>query len=101
MNARLSPAYDLVATIAWLPNDALGLNFAGSKRFEDVSERSFRAFSKRLHQEEELVVTAAIETTRRTLAAVRESFEHGDPLTRQFAMKVLDHAKRVPLSSGR
>lgn len=38
---RLSPAYDLVSTIHYIPNDTLALNLAGSKRWEDISLDSF------------------------------------------------------------
>jgi len=44
----LSPAYDLVATVVYNPDDTLALNLAGSKRWEDVRLGSFRQLSERL-----------------------------------------------------
>lgn len=41
IQAELSPAYDLVATIPYQPDDRLALNLAKSKRWEDVSRESF------------------------------------------------------------
>lgn len=38
---ELSPAYDIVPTVLYLPDDDLGLNLNGSKRFEGVDLRSF------------------------------------------------------------
>ncbi|WP_058554788.1 type II toxin-antitoxin system HipA family toxin [Thiohalocapsa sp. ML1] len=48
MHAALSPAYDLVATVVYNPDDTLALNLAGSKRWEDVRLGSFRQLSERL-----------------------------------------------------
>ncbi|WP_308222580.1 HipA domain-containing protein [Kitasatospora sp. A2-31] len=47
----LSPAYDLVSTIPYNPageTEDLGLKFGGSRRFEVVSLRTFRAMENRL-----------------------------------------------------
>lgn len=45
--AALSPAYDLVPTRLFLPEDDLGLKLAGSRRFEDVNLRSFQRLAER------------------------------------------------------
>lgn len=42
LNAALSPAYDLVSTIQYHPDDRLALNLGGSKRWEDVTEKTFQ-----------------------------------------------------------
>lgn len=41
INPSLSPVYDVVPTVLWIPGDDLGLNLNGSKSFEAVEARSF------------------------------------------------------------
>jgi serine/threonine-protein kinase HipA len=47
-HARLSPAYDLVATVLYVPaiEDKLALGLGGSQRFEDVRVESFRLLAE-------------------------------------------------------
>lgn len=40
-NPTLSPAYDIVPTVLYIPGDNLGMNLNRSKRFEDVDLASF------------------------------------------------------------
>lgn len=42
VNARLSPAYDIVPTVLFIQGDNLGLNLDGSKSFETVDFSSFQ-----------------------------------------------------------
>ena len=42
----LAPAYDLVATLPHLPNDALGLRFGGSKDIHTLSRERIRRFAE-------------------------------------------------------
>src|SRR5690606_3587378 len=49
---RLSPAYDQVATLAYLDtSDVLALPFHGSQRFEDVSLAGFRRLATKLRRD--------------------------------------------------
>ncbi len=48
LNARLSPAYDFVSTIQYHPDDTLALNLGGSKRWEDVTEETFRGMARKV-----------------------------------------------------
>ena len=48
---RLSPAYDIVPTVLYLPADTLALEFAGSRAFETVSLHRFRRVAKFLRLE--------------------------------------------------
>lgn len=47
-SARLSPAYDLVFTRAFITNDALGLKLSGERRFTHVSRDTFRELARRV-----------------------------------------------------
>ncbi|MBF0305726.1 MAG: type II toxin-antitoxin system HipA family toxin, partial [Alphaproteobacteria bacterium] len=48
LSARLSPAYDLVSTILYQPNDKLALNLGGSKRWEDVTDETFGRMARKI-----------------------------------------------------
>ena len=41
----LAPAYDYVSTIAYLPNDQLGLSFGGSKRIDIITQEQIARFA--------------------------------------------------------
>lgn len=53
ISASLSPAYDLVSTIQFNPNDTLALNLGGSKRWEDVTSRTFKSMARKLEIDEQ------------------------------------------------
>ncbi len=48
LNSALSPAYDLVSTIQHHSDDRLALNLGGSKRWEDVTEDTFRGIARKV-----------------------------------------------------
>ncbi|WP_052711070.1 type II toxin-antitoxin system HipA family toxin [Pseudofrankia sp. DC12] len=43
----LSPVYDVVPTVLYMPNDDLGLNLGGSKKFSDITAGSFDRIGSR------------------------------------------------------
>lgn len=97
MRALLSPAYDIVSTIQYLPDDDLGLNFARSKAFSDVTSQSFA----RLGEKAELAIDA-VEVAKSTIARVRAAWvEHRRdlPLAEAAKDRIEEHWKRIPLMS--
>ncbi|MEW6597024.1 MAG: type II toxin-antitoxin system HipA family toxin [Pseudomonadota bacterium] len=52
---RLSPAYDIVPTVLYIPNDTLALRFAGIQRFERVRLHQFRRLASLLKVEPEWI----------------------------------------------
>lgn len=42
----LSPAYDLLSTLAYLPNDTLGLNFGDSRDLHEITKDRIRRFAE-------------------------------------------------------
>lgn len=52
INASLSPAYDLVSTIQYNPEDKMALNLGRSKQWEDVTEETFRGMARKIGIEE-------------------------------------------------
>ncbi len=71
IKAALAPAYDLVFTRAYDPNDELALNLGGSKQFSDVTMATFRRLARKSRLEEETVVNAVGEAA----ATIRQSWE--------------------------
>jgi serine/threonine-protein kinase HipA len=43
----LSPVYDVVPTVLFMPNDDLGLKLGGSKRFDEITTASFEGIGSR------------------------------------------------------
>jgi serine/threonine-protein kinase HipA len=50
----LAPAYDLVSTFAYIPDEDLGLKFGRSRSFEDVTLDTFQALEKKLDAKADL-----------------------------------------------
>jgi serine/threonine-protein kinase HipA len=69
MNPTLSPAYDVVPTVLYVDNDNLGLNLNGSKRFDEVTPRSFDRMGAVTEFGAEAARARASEAARRVLEA--------------------------------
>lgn len=65
----LAPAYDYVSTVVYLANEDLGLNFMGSKAFDDVDEARWRALADRARIPRAAVLRAVRETADRVRSA--------------------------------
>lgn len=58
----LSPVYDLLSTIPYLPKDGMALSLAGEKSFKALTQERWRSFANRSRLPEGAVVTAVAET---------------------------------------
>jgi serine/threonine-protein kinase HipA len=99
MHAELSPAYDQVATVQYIPHDKLALNLAKSKSFDDVSLASFQRLARRLGLDQSEVTTAVEHDTAATLAAWRELRDQV-PVPQAYRSSVDEHLARLPLARG-
>jgi serine/threonine-protein kinase HipA len=100
IHAELSPAYDLVSTLQYMPNDTLALNLAKSKRFEDVSLASFERLARKLEIDSGKVlpvVQQAVEATFQSWRSLHPSL----PLSEAFKRRLEEHWKAVPLLQGK
>lgn len=98
-HASLSPAYDLVAVVALMPNQTMGLNLGGTRRFQDITLETFQRFAKAVGADERDVLRIVREARDRTLQAVQgqQESEEADLL----AKKLLgEHLASVPLAQG-
>jgi serine/threonine-protein kinase HipA len=60
--ARLAPAYDLLSTISYIPDDEAALKFSRTKRFDRYTEDELSHLAARAHLPEALVLESAQET---------------------------------------
>ncbi|NDW01088.1 type II toxin-antitoxin system HipA family toxin [Yangia sp. PrR002] len=61
-NAKLSPAYDFVSTIPYLPGDQSALNFSRTRRFDGFTEDELLHLSSKAALPRKLVIETARET---------------------------------------
>lgn len=96
-SARLSPAYDLVATVVYPGvEDRLALSLGASRRFEDVSERSFEPLAKILGLDSAEMAGWVRGTAERTREVFRARAAEW-PLTDAERERLTRHLARVPL----
>ncbi|MGH9347602.1 MAG: type II toxin-antitoxin system HipA family toxin [Vicinamibacterales bacterium] len=74
--AKLAPAYDLVATVPYIPGDRLALSLGDTKAFAETDLARFRRLAERAGLPDRLVVQAA----RETAAKVRDLWPAHEPL---------------------
>lgn len=99
IHATLSPAYDLVSTLQYIPNDTLALNLARSKRFEDVTIQAFERLARKLDLESAEVLRVVTSAVEATLQAWREK-RNEPPLPEEFKQRIEAHWRKVPLLAG-
>ncbi len=94
--AQLAPAYDLVSTVPYIPNDGLALSIAGTKVFAEIDVERFRRLAEKAGLPVRLVVKTASETAR----AVRDLLPKHEPfrvLPEQIRNATESHLRSVPL----
>ncbi|HEX5178708.1 MAG TPA: type II toxin-antitoxin system HipA family toxin [Gemmatimonadaceae bacterium] len=94
--ARLAPAYDLVGTIAFLPNADLALALSGQSQMHSVTMDSFRRLAAKVG-----LPTAAVEqTVEQTVRSFQEAWRD-DPAVRGLPSRhrstIAQHAQGLPL----
>ncbi|MES2035212.1 MAG: HipA domain-containing protein [Pseudomonadota bacterium] len=95
----LSPAYDFVSTLSYLPDDKAALKFARSKRWDDLSLDELAYLAAKAGAPETLV----IRTARETVAAFRDAWKTGraDLPVLKDVRDVVDHQLAIiPLAQG-
>ena len=98
IHARLSPAYDLVAVIAYPQySRTLALNFNRSKRFEDVSIAGFERFARKVDSGEGEVATWVREDVQRTLDAWND-VRQGLPIAAARRLRIQEHIELLRAS---
>ena len=68
----LSPAYDLVATLPYVPGDTLALNFGDSRSLSEITADQIRSFADAARIPASPLWQIVVETAERTAAAWKE-----------------------------
>ncbi len=73
LTPKLSPAYDFVSTIPYIPDDQLALNLAGEKNMNAISLEHFRKLTRKSEVPEHLVLNSVRETVEKILEKWNEN----------------------------
>jgi serine/threonine-protein kinase HipA len=83
----LSPAYDFVATLPYIPGDTLGLSFGGSKGLDRITPDQMRSFADTARIPASPLWQIAVETAERTVASWK-TLEQADLLPKEMRASV-------------
>jgi serine/threonine-protein kinase HipA len=83
----LSPAYDLVSTIPYLPNDTLGLNFGDSRDLHAITKEQIRHFGEGARIPVSPLWKIVTETTEATVEHWK-TLEHREALPQQIRQAI-------------
>lgn len=95
-NPRLSPAYDFVPTVLYMPNDDLGLRLGGNREFKQVTEKSFAKLASRSAASERMVLNTVRDTIDRIYQAWHE-IGSDLPLTTELRAGLKSHMSNLQL----
>ena len=93
---KLAPAYDLVGTVAYMPDEHLALSIAGTKNFNEIDTARLSRFAEKASLPVRAVVRTAVETAQ----AVRDHWATHEPvraLPEKIRQAIENHMKTVPL----
>lgn len=93
--AALAPAYDLVSTIEYLPDDRLALTFVDSKEYRSVTVGQFERFAAKARLPAKLTLDAMVET----VARFKKAWEKSAQITMNDRTReaIAQHLKALPL----
>ena len=83
----LSPAYDFVATLAYIPDDTLALNFGGTKSLSEITADQLRRFADTARIPASPLWRITVETAERTVAAWK-TLEQADLLPKDMRASI-------------
>lgn len=94
----LAPAYDFLATIAYIPDEEMALNFvkSGTKKFADLDTEAFRRFANTVGAPEK-VVTDAVEETRSQFDEVWRSERGTLPIAKGVIAAIEKHRAKLKI----
>jgi serine/threonine-protein kinase HipA len=93
-NPILSPAYDFVATLPYIPNDQLALTFGGSRSLSEITRDQMRRFADTARIPASPLWQIAVETAERTAVAWK-GLEHADLLPNDLRTSIDNQILRV------
>lgn len=96
VRAALSPAYDFVSTIPYIPDDEFALKFSRTKRYDEFTLDELSHLAAKASLPEKLVRDAATETLERFYEVWASEKAHL-PLSDQVAKAIDAHLKTLPV----
>ena len=90
----LSPGYDFVATLPYIPNDALALSFGGSRSLAEITPDQMRSFADKARIPASPLWKIAVETAQKS-AAGWKSLEQADLLPKDLRSSIQRQILRV------
>ena len=93
---QLTPAYDYVSTIVYIPNDKLALSVARTKDWEQISDDLLERFARRAGVPRGIVLSSAhdmVERIRHELPRLNDQ----ELLPTHFIDAITRHIARIPL----
>jgi serine/threonine-protein kinase HipA len=90
----LSPGYDFVATLPYIPNDKLGLSFGDSRSLSETTPDQMRRFADKARIPASPLWKIAVETAQKT-AAGWKSLEQADLLPKDLRASIQKQILRV------
>ncbi len=95
-HASLSPAYDFVSTLPYIPNDRSALTFSRTKNFEGYTFDELEHLAVRASLPRKLVLDAATETLERFMQQWPRE-KRSLPLEESIVRAIDDHLQRLPI----
>jgi serine/threonine-protein kinase HipA len=95
----LSPAYDFVATLPYIPNDSLALSFGGSRSLSEIGTDQVRRFADTARLPASPLWTIVTDITERTVAAW-ERLPEKDLLSEKMRKAIGEQILTVAKSAG-
>jgi serine/threonine-protein kinase HipA len=93
---ELSPAYDFVSTIPYIPDDKLALTFVDSKEFASVTVEQFERFAMKAR----LPTKLTLDTVRETVVRFADAWNNSSPaIPERVRQPIQEHLPKVPLWS--
>jgi serine/threonine-protein kinase HipA len=83
----LSPAYDFVATLPYIPGDTLALNFGGTRSLNEITTDQMRSFADTARIPASPLWQIAVETAERTVASWK-TLEQADLLPKEMRASI-------------
>lgn len=99
LKAELSPAYDLVSTIQYMPDETLALNLGKSKRWQTISRETFQRLARKIQADEGWITGRVEWHLERIFSAWRES-EDNFGFDAAAVRRLLNHWTGIPLLGG-
>ena len=90
----LSPGYDFVATLPYIPNDTLALSFPGSRSLAEITPDQMRSFADKARIPASQLWKIAVETAQKTEAGWK-SLEQADLLPKDLRTSIQRQILRV------